>query len=122
MKIVKVEPIKTKTDLIKECVLNGLDNDGIMDLLSLNYPDDDYDKLLNHIGVIRHQLRKEKRLPTINHRILSRHKLTIKYMTRGETNTQILKRLKKKFPEIEERKLKQRICEYRWHYRQGKFE
>jgi len=55
MKIVKVEPIKTKTDLIKECILNGLDNDGIMDLLSMNYPDDDYDKLLNHIGVIRYR-------------------------------------------------------------------
>ena len=120
MRVIKIEPIRTVSDLIRESLLTNQTTDQIVETVALSFPEKSYDSILNQIGVVRHQLRKSKLLEPINHRIHSRHKLTIRALLKGKTNSEILKILKKHYPNIPDKIHKQRICEYRWYLNTGR--
>ena len=73
--------------------------------------------LANQVSVSAHLLRKSCRLEALKKSDRpSRHSIIVKGLQSSLSNSDILKRLIKVYPEHDQKILKQRICEYRWFY------
>lgn len=98
----------------------GLGRDQVVEQTLKAFPEFDRDTLLNQIGVELYLLRKRKVVePLKKGRRYSRHRIIKSDLYKDKTNSQILKHLKRRYPEISEKIHKQRICEYRWFFNRG---
>jgi len=110
----------TKKDYIKSLFILGLPRDEVIRNTSERYPDYELSKIENQAGVCLYELRRQGVIvPRPVSDKPSRHTIIKRCLLREKTNRQILKHLKKVYPEIDDKVHKQRICEYRWFFTHG---
>jgi DNA-binding transcriptional ArsR family regulator len=110
----------TRKDLIQDLFALGLERETVIEHTKKAFPKDDLYNIENQVGVCLYELRQMGIVPSREKGTRpSRHTITVRGLKRDKTNRQILKHLKKVYPEMDEKIHKQRICEYRWFFNKG---
>lgn len=116
-----------RKEFIIELLALQMDDEKIVLVTKAGYPESTEEDIKNQLAVAKSEIRKEEKdepekiidpieksdVPTIHH-------ILIGGLRENKTNSQLLDDLKKHHSTIDEKKLKQRIYEYRYHYTHGK--
>ena len=116
-----------RKEFIVELIALQFADDRIVELTKIGYPESKEDDIKNQLAVAKSEIRKEEKndeekivepieksdVPTIHH-------ILIEGLRAGKSNTQLVDDLKKHHATVDEKKLKQRVYEYRYHYLHGK--
>jgi hypothetical protein len=116
-----------RKEFIIELIALQLSDEKVVELTILGYKDSTVEEVKNQLAVAKSEIRKEEKnepekildpieksdVPTI-------HSILIGGLRLNKTNSQLLDDLKKHHSTVDEKKLKQRVYEYRYHYIKGK--
>jgi len=110
----------TKKDFISSLLVMGVARDEVVRQTQTAFKVEDRETVSNQVGVTLYELRKQGLVAPIQKGTRpSRHSIIKRGLERDMKPSSILKHLKKIYPEVSEKIHKQRVCEYRWFYRQG---
>jgi len=116
-----------RKEFIIELIALQMDDEKIVLVTKAGYPESTEEEIKNQLAVAKSEIRKEEKhedekildpleksdVPTI-------HSILIGGLRLSKTNSQLLDDLKKHHSTVDEKKLKQRVYEYRYHYNHGK--
>lgn len=116
-----------RKEFIIELLALQMEDEKIVLVTKAGYPESTEEEIKNQLAVAKSEIRKEEKdqpdkiidpieksdVPTIHH-------ILIGGLRENKTNSQLLDDLKKHHSTVDEKKLKQRVYEYRYHYNHGK--
>jgi len=116
-----------RKEFIIELIALQFEDIKIIELTKVGYPDSSEDDIKNQLAVAKSEIRKEEKhedekilAPLEKSDVPTIHSILIGGLRLSKTNSQLLDDLKKHHSTVDEKKLKQRVYEYRYHYNHGK--
>jgi hypothetical protein len=116
-----------RKEFIRELLALQFTDEKILDLTKAGYPESTDEEIKNQLAVAKCEIRKEEKNeedkildPVKKSDVPTIHSILLSGLRASKTNTQLLEDLKVHHAAVDEKKLKQRIYEYRYHYMHGK--
>lgn len=116
-----------RKEFIVELLALQFTDEKIIELTKAGYPDSTDEDIKNQLAVAKCQIRKEEKAddekilePIEKSDVPTIHRILLDGLRAGRSNPQLVEDLKKHHSTVDEKKLKQRVYEYRYHFNHGK--